>query len=80
MPVEHFKWDSLQIAALGLGQIQFKNSKEIKVDPKQERRLWMQQFCEKALEFYPRQTAKNVRQLQKFKAAKEKWLSEADHL
>ena len=78
VPIEHLKWDCLTIGALGTGQIQIADSKRINIDPSQKRRVWMLQFCDTVLAFYPREIAKIHRRISKFEKVKEFWLAKPE--
>jgi hypothetical protein len=72
-PIEYADWNCLQIAALGLGQIQFRDANKISIKPEQSRVSWMQRFCDEAILFYPKQITKSTELLEKFKEAKQRW-------
>jgi hypothetical protein len=78
VPIEHLKWDCLTIGALGTGQIQIANSKHIEIDPGQNRRAWMLEFCDTMLAFYPKEIAKITKRIGKFEKVKEFWLSKPE--
>ncbi len=78
VPAEHLKWDCLTIGALGWGQIQIADAKRIEIDPTQKRRVWMLEFCNAVLSFYPREISKINQRIAKFQNVKEFWLSKPD--
>lgn len=78
VPIEHLKWDCLTIGALGTGQIQIADSKNIEIDPSQKRREWMLEFCDTVLAFYPREIAKITKRISKFEKVKEFWLAKPE--
>ncbi|HEY9173633.1 MAG TPA: hypothetical protein VI136_15205 [Verrucomicrobiae bacterium] len=78
VPIEHLKWDCLTIGALGTGQIQIADSKRIEIDPRQQRRAWMLEFCDTVLAFYPREIAKITKRIGKFEKVKEFWLAKPE--
>ena len=58
VPIENLDWSCLTIGALGWGQIQIANSRNIKIDREPKRKQWMLQMCDELDEFYPREIAK----------------------
>lgn len=78
VPIEHLKWDCLTIGALGTGQIQIADSKRIEIDPRQQRRAWMLEFCDTVLAFYPREIAKITKRIGKFEKVKRFWLGKSE--
>ena len=58
VPIENLDWSCLTIGALGWGQIQIANSRNIKIDRELKRKKWMLQLCDELDEFYPREIAK----------------------
>lgn len=76
VPIENLDWSCLTIGALGWGQIQIANSKNIKINRKLKRKQWMLQLCDELDEFYPREIAK-IKERSKFftetKAFWQKW-------
>jgi len=58
VPIENLDWSCLTIGALGWGQIQIANSRNIKIDRELKRKQWMLQMCDELEEFYPREIAK----------------------
>lgn len=72
-PIEFLSWECLTLGALGWGQIQIKNSKNIKVH-QCSRKLWMLQLCNHLLNnFYPKQ-AKNIKKREgRFKEVEDFW-------
>ena len=78
LPIEHLKWSCLTIGALGTGQIQIANSKHIEIDSAKTRRVWMLEFCENVLEFYPREIVKTTKRIGQFEKVKEFWLAKKE--
>jgi hypothetical protein len=76
VPIENLDWSCLTIGALGWGQIQIANSRNIKIDRESKRKQWMLQMCDELDEFYPREIAK-IKERSKFflqtKAFWQKW-------
>jgi len=75
VPIEHLEWQCLTLGALGAGQIQIANSKNILVDPVPSRCSWMLEFCDNVLAFYPREIAKIKDRITKFEKVREFWLA-----
>jgi len=65
VPIENLDWSCLTIGALGWGQIQIANSRNIKIDREPKRKQWMLQMCDELDEFYPREIAK-IKERSKF--------------
>lgn len=78
VPIEHLRWDCLTLGALGAGQIQIANSRNIITDPEKTRRSWMLDLCEAVLQFYPREIAKINRRISKFEKIREFWQAKSD--
>ena len=51
-PIEWLNWECLGIGALGWGQIQIKNAREVKIDSSQTRDSWLAIFRNKVIKFY----------------------------
>jgi len=77
-PIEHLAWDCLTIGALGIGQIQIANSRNIIIDAKKTRRAWMLELCDCVLQFYPREIVKIGKRVARFEKVKEFWLAKKD--
>ncbi|HVC44220.1 MAG TPA: hypothetical protein VND20_05340 [Candidatus Binataceae bacterium] len=78
VPIEHLSWERLTIGALGNGQIQIANSKQIKIDPAKSRRSWMLEFCETMLTFYPREIVKIRGRIAQFEKVKAFWTAKPE--
>ncbi|MBZ5695719.1 MAG: hypothetical protein LAN36_10215 [Acidobacteriia bacterium] len=78
VPIEYLKWDCLTLGALGAGQIQIANSKNIRIDPTKTRRAWMLEFCDNVLQFYPREILKINKRIGKFEKVREFWLAKKE--
>ena len=78
VPIEFLSWDCLTVGALGWGQIQIANSKNIVVDALSSRRQWMLQLCEIMLEFYPKEIAKIYDRIQRFEEIKAYWMGKTE--
>ena len=57
-PIEHLKWDCLQIGALGKGQVQIRKASDIRIDRNQTRKNWLEIFYKKVDEFYAKEIVK----------------------
>jgi len=73
MPIENLDWVCLTIGALGWGQIQIANSKNIKINKKLRRKQWMLQLCDELDEFYPREIAKIKERIKFFTQIRAFW-------
>jgi hypothetical protein len=78
VPIEYLQWSCLTLGAPGAGQIQIANSKYIEIDSKKARRSWMLEFCDNALQFYPREVSKITKRISKFEKVKAFWLAKKD--
>jgi hypothetical protein len=79
VPIEFLTWDCLTLGALGVGQIQIANSRNISIDSKKTRRSWMLELCDNVLQFYPREIAKIGRRIERFEKVREFWLAKKDN-
>ena len=77
-PIEFLDWDCLTVGALGWGQIQIADAKQIRVRERYSRRRWMLQLCEVMGEFYPREIAKIRDRMDRFDQVKAYWESRQD--
>jgi len=77
VPVEFFNWNCLTIGALGWGQLQIANSNTINIVNKNDRREWMIEFCDRLLEFYPKEIGKINERIEHFEKVKEYWTQKA---
>lgn len=78
VPIENLSWSCLTLGALGVGQIQIANARNIIVEIGKTRRSWMLELCENVLQFYPREIVKIGKRIEKFEAVKEFWLAKED--
>jgi len=78
VPVEYLSWDCLTLGALGWGQIQIANAKNIIIDSKKTRRSWMLELCDNVLQFYPREITKIGKRIIKFEKVREFWLAKKE--
>jgi hypothetical protein len=79
VPIEYLKWSCLTLGALGAGQIQIANSKQIEIDSTKSRRSWMLEFCDNVLQFYPREILKINKRIGKFEKVKDFWLAKKEN-
>ncbi len=78
IPIEFLDWSCLTIGALGFGQIQIKNSNKIKINYNYSRKVWMLEFFEVLLNFYPKEIVKINSRIQLFEERKETWKNKKD--
>ncbi|MGH9684581.1 MAG: hypothetical protein ACRD4S_13340 [Candidatus Acidiferrales bacterium] len=78
VPIENLSWSCLTIGALGIGQIQIANARNITIDLEKTRRSWMLDLCETILQFYPREIIKIGKRVAKFEKVREFWLAKED--
>ena len=72
-PIEHLSWDCLRLGALGIGQIQIKNSNKIDIIPN-SRKDWMIKLCDKLIkDFYPKEKKKTDKRIKEFKDVRDFW-------
>ena len=77
-PIEFLDWDCLTVGALGWGQVQIADAKEIRVKERYSRKRWMLQLCEVMMEFYPREIAKIRDRMDRFDQVKAYWETRED--
>ena len=73
VPIEFLSWKCLTIGALGWGQIQIANSERVEIVEGSARRKWMLEFCDRLLEFYPREIGKIINRIDHFKKVRDFW-------
>ncbi len=73
VPIEFLNWECLTIGALGWGQIQIANSKNILFSMQKSRKQWMLQLCDLMMDFYPNEIFKIKERIQRFNNVKEYW-------
>ena len=78
VPIEFLGWDCLTIGALGWGQIQIANSNYVTVNAGYSRKIWMLEFCDVILEFYPKEIAKIQGRMERFEKVRQFWLSKPE--
>ena len=77
VPIEQLDWSCLTIGALGWGQIQIANARNV-IIAKSSRRAWMLALFEKLGRFYPREIEKVNRRMTYFEEAKKRWQDRLD--
>ena len=77
-PIEFLDWECLTVGALGWGQIQIANSKNIKLRDGYSRKLWMLELCEAMLAFYPQEILKINERMGRFEQIKSDWENRED--
>lgn len=78
VPIENLDWSCLTIGALGWGQIQIANSRNIQINRKLKRKRWMLQLCDELDEFYPREIVKIKERSEFFNQTKAFWQKWSD--
>ena len=73
VPIEFLDWGCLTIGALGWGQIQIANSRNVQIRHGYSRKLWMIEFCDTMLEFYPKEIAKIDGRIERFRRIRDEW-------
>jgi hypothetical protein len=73
VPIENLDWECLTIGALGWGQIQIANSRNIDIDRGLRRKQWMLQMCDVFDAFYPREVAKIKERIEFFTLTRAFW-------
>lgn len=76
VPIEFLDWSCLTIGALGSGQIQIANANNIVVDVSLTRQGWMLAFCDRVLDFYPKEIQKIGKRIERFELVRAFWLSQ----
>ena len=77
-PIEFLDWECLTVGALGWGQIQIKDSNNIRIIERNSRKEWMLQLCDVMMGFYPREIVKIKKRIQRFESVKEYWENKQD--
>ena len=78
VPIEFLAWDCLTIGALGWGQIQIANAKQMRIVDGYSRRRWMLELCDVMLGFYPREIAKIAERIGYIEEVKRTWEDKQD--
>lgn len=73
-PIEFFDWECLTLGALGIGQIQIANAKNIIINEKSTRRKWMIEMCDQLIEFYPKEISKINERIDYFTKVRKFWI------
>lgn len=77
-PIEFLDWECLTVGALGWGQIQIKDSNNIRIIERNSRKEWMLQLCDVMMDFYPREISKITERIQRFESVREDWKNKQD--
>lgn len=77
-PIEFLDWGCLAVGALGWGQIQLADSRDVRVREGYSRKKWMLQLCDAMDEFYPREIGKIRSRMERFEAVRAYWNSRED--
>jgi hypothetical protein len=78
LPIEFLSWDCLTLGALGWGQIQIANADKLIINDGFSRRTWMLNFCDRLLEFYPKEISKITNRIAHFEKIREFWENTPD--
>lgn len=73
VPIENLEWNCLTLGALGWGQIQIANSRNININRNLTRKTWMLQLCDELERFYPKEIAKIQERREFFAKTKDFW-------
>jgi len=73
LPIESISWDCLQIANIGLGQIQITNANKIKIDESISRNEWLLNLCSRSLNFLENLSNKIPKRMEYFITKKEEY-------
>jgi hypothetical protein len=73
VPIENLDWNCLTIGALGWGQIQIANSRNIVINRGLKRKTWMLQLCDELEQFYPKEIVKIRERIEFFKGIRRYW-------
>lgn len=77
-PIEFLDWDCLTVGALGWGQIQIANSRDVRVVDRFSRKRWMIRLCDAMTAFYPREIEKIEERIAHFDEIRSYWQSKDD--
>ncbi len=73
-PIEHLSWNCLTLGALGEGQIQIANGRNVNIVPC-SKKDWMLELCNKLIDsFYPKEKNKIDKRIEAFKVVRNFWL------
>lgn len=78
IPIEFMSWKCLTIGALGVGQIQIKKASVISKIEKNSRKVWMNEFTERLIEFYVHENLKLGQRLVKANESRVDWQQRED--
>ncbi len=77
-PIEYLGWDCLTIGALGWGQIQIANAKNVIINHGYSRKRWMIELCDVMLEFYPKEILKIGERISRFEQVRDFWVEKTE--
>ena len=77
-PIEFLDWECLAIGALGWGQIQIRNSKNIRIRDRYSRKQWMLEFCAIMEDYYPKEIGKIQKRMERFERIRSYWEAKED--
>lgn len=73
IPIEYLDWDCLTIGALGWGQIQIANAKNVSINTSRSRKEWMLSLCDRLDKFYPGEIKKIQERIDYFTEIRKFW-------
>ena len=77
-PIEFIDWNCLTIGALGWGQIQIRNSNNIRIRDNYSRKQWMLEFCDRMEDYYPKEIGKIQKRTERFGEVRDCWEAKED--
>lgn len=78
VPIEHLDWRCLTLGALGWGQIQIANARNVICDRGQGRKAWMLKLCDALDLFYPNEIRKITERQTHFAEERRFWEAQPD--
>ncbi len=78
VPIEFLSWSCLTIGALGWGQIQIANARNIVINHGYSRKKWMLELCDVLSEFYPHEIEKVKTRIEHFEKIRRQWEEKQD--
>ena len=73
VPIEFLSWDCLTLGALGWGQIQIANAKNVSIIPKNSRKKWVIELCDSLFKFYHKEIKKAKDRISHFEHVRKQW-------
>ena len=73
VPIEFLDWSCLTIGALGWGQIQIANARNVLVNVRNTRKQWMLELCDRLDLFYPKEIEKIKKRVEFFADVRSFW-------